>query len=120
MTKLSESDENHAAHGGIVDDDPAISSVLSKMPYMEPDGVHVGKIGADGRTHTLLDIPQSAVSHLSLHHGKKLKLIRSKSGALVTLRTNFKGKGPAKLNISGNSDAVSVAISLVKAVIASI
>jgi len=72
----------------------------------------------DGRVHSVLDIPQSTVALIQGNNGKRLHLLRKKSGAFVSLMTKVKGKGPAKLNISGTAQAVAIAINLVKDVIA--
>jgi len=72
----------------------------------------------DDRVHSVLDIPQSTVALIQGNNGKRLHLLRKKSGAFVTLMTKVKGKGPAKLNISGSAQAVAIAINLVKDVIA--
>ena len=73
---------------------------------------------ADGRVHSVLDIPQSTIALIQGNNGKRLHLLRKKSGAFVSLMTKVKGKGPAKLNISGTAQAVAIAINLVKDVIA--
>lgn len=84
----------------------------------EADNERIVEGAEDGRVHSVLDIPQSTVALIQGNNGKRLHLLRKKSGAFVSLMTKVKGKGPAKLNISGTAQAVAIAINLVKDVIA--
>ena len=75
---------------------------------------------APGRVQQVLDIPPSAVGHVYGKNGKKLNLMRKKSGAYITLvpMKSMKGKGPAKMTISGSLSAVDLVARMVKAALA--
>jgi hypothetical protein len=72
--------------------------------------------GKPGRVQKTLEIPGSAVGLIYGKNGRKMQLIRKQSGAFVTLvqSKNMKGRGPAKLTISGSASAVEAVVKLVK------
>jgi hypothetical protein len=72
------------------------------------------RVGDDGRVHRVIDLPMSAVNIIKGSAGKKLQSIRKKSGAFVSLITKFKGKGPAKMNITGSAQSVKLAVNLLR------
>ena len=111
LSDLSSGNDHENGVGSVGGIGLGVSSSSMKDAF-EDNGT--SKIGEDGRVHRVLDIPQSAVNIIKGNAGKKLYLIRKKSGAFVNPLTKFKGKGPAKLNISGTPAAVKTAIRLVK------
>jgi hypothetical protein len=93
-----------AAGAGAADDEEIDSGGV------DPDA------GKPGRVQKTLEIPGSAVGLVYGKNGRKMQLIRKQSGAFVTLvqSKNMKGRGPAKLTISGSAASVEAVVKLVK------
>jgi len=79
------------------------------------DDMEEEPVDGGDRVHRTLEIPLNGIPLITGKNNKKLYLLRKKSGAYINLATKVKGKGPAKLTISGIAPHVEAAIMLVKA-----
>jgi hypothetical protein len=79
------------------------------------DNMEEEPVDGGDRVHRTLEIPLNGIPLITGKNNKKLYLLRKKSGAYINLVTKVKGKGPAKLTISGIAPHVEAAIMLVKA-----
>jgi far upstream element-binding protein len=92
--------------------------LIKKIIEVGPTAIHVNSLSGGPSITTTIEVSQQQIGKVIGTGGNTIKEIQSKSGARVQIDQDYPPEVPRKVNISGTSTAVNIAVQLVQTILA--
>jgi far upstream element-binding protein len=97
----------------------AAADLIRLIIEQGPTSIHLNSLTGGPTIHSIIECTQSVVGRVIGTGGATIKDLQSKTGAKIQIEQDFPPEVPRKINITGTSAAVTLAIQLINRVIES-